>query len=193
MQIILLERIEKLGRIGDEVSVKTGFARNYLLPQKKALRATEANRKLFEAQRATIEAENARRRAEAEVEGQKLTGKSVVLIRQASDLGQLYGSVSSRDVAEALATDGGHVSKTQVVLDKPIKALGIHKVRLVLHADVTLDITVNVARSAEEAELQAKGVTLADMRDAEEAEAQADADAQAQADAGPPEDAEAVA
>ncbi|QCI79522.1 50S ribosomal protein L9 [Hankyongella ginsenosidimutans] len=189
MQVILLERIERLGTIGDEVTVKTGFARNYLLPQKKALRANEANRKLFVAQRAQIEADNAKRRTAAEQDAKALEGKTVVLIRQASELGQLYGSVSSRDVADALSEGAVKVSKTQVVLDKPIKTLGLHKVRLVLHPEVTLVIEANVARSAEEAELQAKGVTLADMQAAEDAEAQAEAQAQAEADAGPAEDA----
>lgn len=189
MQVILLERIERLGTIGDEVTVKTGFARNYLLPQKKALRANEANRKLFVAQRAQIEADNAKRRIAAEQDAKALEGKTVVLIRQASELGQLYGSVSSRDVADALSEGAVKVSKTQVVLDKPIKTLGLHKVRLVLHPEVTLVIEANVARSAEEAELQAKGVTLADMQAAEDAEAEAEAQAQAEADAGPAQDA----
>lgn len=189
MQVILLERIERLGTIGDEVTVKTGFARNYLLPQKKALRANDANRKLFVAQRVQIEADNAKRRTVAEQDAKALDGKTVVLIRQASELGQLYGSVSSRDVADALSEGAVKVSKTQVVLDKPIKTLGLHKVRLVLHPEVTLTIDANVARSAEEAELQAKGVTLADMQAAEDAEAHAEAEAQAEADAGPAEEA----
>ena len=184
MQVILLERIENLGGIGDEVVVRMGFARNYLLPQGKALRATDANRRVFEARRAQIEADNAKKRDEASADAGKLEGKSIVLIRQASDLGQLYGSVSNRDIADALTGDGGHVNKSQVVLDKPIKSLGLHQVRIVLHPEVSLTIEVNVARSADEAELQAKGITLADMREQEEAEARADAAEQAADDAG---------
>lgn len=192
MQLILLERIENLGHIGDEVTVKNGYGRNYLLPQKKALRATDANRKLFEAQRAQIEAENATRRDAAKAEAAGLEGKSVTLIRQSSDLGQLYGSVSNRDIADALAEGGAAVNKNQIVLDKPIKTLGLHTVRVSLHPEVSVNVQINVARSADEAVLQAKGISLADMREAEDAEAQAEADAQAADDAGPETDDDGV-
>ena len=170
MDVILLERVEKLGQIGDVVSVKAGFARNYLLPRKKALRANEANKKVFEANRATIEADNANRRTTAETEAGALDGKSIVLIRQASNTGQLYGSVSTRDVAEALAEDGVKVAKSAIVLARPIKNIGVHEVKVVLHAEVTRTITVNVARSPEEAELQAQGVdVMASMFERDEA------------------------
>ena len=170
MDVILLERVEKLGQIGDVVSVKAGFARNYLLPRKKALRANDANKKVFEANRATIEADNANRRTTAETEAGALDGKSIVLIRQASNTGQLYGSVSTRDVAEALAEDGVKVAKSAIVLARPIKNIGVHEVKVVLHAEVTRTITVNVARSPEEAELQAQGVdVMASMFERDEA------------------------
>src|SRR3989337_2921313 len=129
MEVILLERVEKLGGIGDVVSVKNGFARNYLLPNKKALRANESNRKLFEANRAKIEADNADRRAEAEKASKDVDGKSVQLIRQASNTGQLYGSVSARDIVDALETEGAKVTRNQVVLDRPIKAIGVHEIK----------------------------------------------------------------
>ena len=160
MDVILLERVEKLGGIGDVVSVKPGFARNYLLPRKKALRANESNRKVFEANRAQIESENAARKATAETDSKGIDGKSVTLIRQASNTGQLYGSVSVRDIAEALQADGVKVQKNQIVLDKPIKAIGVNTVKVALHPEVSVTITVNVARSPEEAELQAKGVDV---------------------------------
>ena len=160
MDVILLERVEKLGGIGDVVSVKPGFARNYLLPRKKALRANESNRKVFEANRAQIEADNATRRSTAETDAKGIDGKSVTLIRQASNTGQLYGSVSVRDIAEALEADGTKVQKNQIVLDKPIKAIGVNTVKVALHPEVSVTITVNVARSPEEAELQAKGVDV---------------------------------
>lgn len=160
MEVILLERIEKLGQIGDVVSVKPGFARNYLLPRKKALRANEANRKVFEANRAQIEADNAARRVTAETDSKGIDGKSVTLIRQASNTGQLYGSVAVRDIVEALAAEGIKVQKNQVVLDKPIKAIGVNAVKVALHPEVSVTITVNVARSPEEAELQAQGVDV---------------------------------
>ena len=170
MEVILLERVEKLGAIGDIVSVKNGYARNFLLPNKKALRSNAANRKVFEANRATIEADNAKRRDVAVTESKDIDGKTLTLIRQASNVGQLYGSVSARDLAELLAADGAHVNKSQIVLDKPIKALGIHDVRVVLHAEVSVTIKVNVARSPEEAELQAQGVNvMADMFERDEA------------------------
>ena len=160
MEVILLERVEKLGAIGDVVTVKNGFARNYLLPRKKALRANEANRKLFEANRGKIEADNAERRTEAEGRASGIDGKQIVLIRQASNTGQLYGSVSARDIVEALEADGAKVSKSQIVLDRPIKAIGMHEVRVVLHAEVAVTVKVNVARSPEEADLQAQGVDV---------------------------------
>jgi large subunit ribosomal protein L9 len=160
MDVILLERVEKLGGIGDVVSVKPGFARNFLLPRKKALRANEANRKVFEANRAQIEADNAARKATAEKDSKGVDGKSVTLIRQASNTGQLYGSVSVRDIVEALEAEGVKVQKNQVVLDKPIKAIGVNTVKVALHPEVSVTITVNVARSPEEAELQAQGVDV---------------------------------
>ena len=160
MDVILLERVEKLGAIGDVVSVKNGFARNYLLPNKKALRANEANKKVFEANRANIEAENAARRAEAEKDSKGVEGKTVILIRQASNSGQLYGSVSARDLAEALTEAGAKVTKSQIVLSKPIKTIGLYEVRVALHAEVNVTVKVNVARSPEEAELQSQGVDV---------------------------------
>src|SRR5881397_1189451 len=160
MEIILLERVEKLGGIGDVVKVKNGFARNFLLPNKKALRANEANRKLFEANRARIEADNADRRTDAEKAAKSVDGKSVQLIRQASNTGQLYGSVSARDIADALEAVGAKVAKSQVVLDRPIKAIGMHEVKVALHPEVSVTVKVNVARSPEEAELQAQGVDV---------------------------------
>ncbi len=160
MEVILLERVEKLGAIGDVVTVKNGFARNYLLPNKKALRANEANRKLFEANRAKIESDNADRRSEAEKAAKTVDGKSVQLIRQASNTGQLYGSVSARDIVDGLESQGAKVTKSQVLLDRPIKAIGMHEVRVALHPEVSVTIKVNVARSPEEAELQAQGVDV---------------------------------
>jgi large subunit ribosomal protein L9 len=160
MEVILLERVEKLGAIGDVVKVKDGFARNYLLPRKKALRANEANRKVFEANRARIEEDNASRRSDAEKAAKGVDGKSVKLIRQASNTGQLYGSVSARDIVELLDAEGAKVTKSQVVLDRPIKAIGMHEVKIALHPEVSVTVKVNVARSPEEAELQAQGVDV---------------------------------
>jgi large subunit ribosomal protein L9 len=160
MEVILLERVEKLGAIGDVVKVKDGFARNYLLPRKKALRANESNRKLFESNRARIEEENANRRSEAEKAAKGVEGKSVQLIRQASNTGQLYGSVSARDIVDALDAEGAKVTKSQVVLDRPIKAIGMHEVRIALHPEVAVTVKVNVARSPEEADLQAQGIDV---------------------------------
>jgi large subunit ribosomal protein L9 len=157
MDVILLERIEKLGTIGDVVKVKNGYARNFLLPRGKALRANESNRKVFEANREKIEATNAERRSGAEADATKIDGAKVQLIRQASNTGQLYGSVSARDLAEALETAGYKVAKNQIVLDKPIKAIGVQEVKIQLHPEVAVTVTVNVARSPEEAELQAQG------------------------------------
>ena len=170
MDVILLERVEKLGAIGDVVSVKNGFARNYLLPNKKALRANEANKKVFEANKATIVAENAARRDEAQAASKGVDGKTLTLIRQASNTGQLYGSVSARDLADLLGEDGTKVSKNQIVLDKPIKAIGLNVVKIQLHPEVAVTIKVNVARSPEEAELQAQGVdVMASMFERDEA------------------------
>ena len=169
MEVILLERVEKLGAIGDVVKVKDGFARNYLLPRKKALRANEANRKVFEANRARIEEDNASRRSDAEKAAKGVDGKSVKLIRQASNTGQLYGSVSARDIAEALEGVGAHVAKSQVVLDRPIKAIGVHDIKIALHPEVSVTVKVNVARSPEEADLQAQGIDVLQQMFEEEA------------------------
>ena len=160
MKVILLERVGRTGHIGDEVTVKDGFARNYLLPQHKALRATEANRKKFEVERASIEKRNAERREAAAGIASGLNGKTVIIIRQAGETGQLYGSVSSRDVAEALSADGYTVARSQVTLADPIKTVGLHSVPLHLHAEVAVSVNVNVARSEDEAERQAKGEDL---------------------------------
>ena len=170
MDVILLERVEKLGSIGDVVTVKNGFARNFLLPNKKALRANESNRKLFEANRARIETDNASKRGDAEIASKDVDGKSVILIRQASNVGALYGSVSARDIVEALDAEGAKVLKSQVILGKPIKNIGLHDVRVALHPEVNVTVKVNVARSPEEAELQAKGVdVMASMFERDEA------------------------
>jgi large subunit ribosomal protein L9 len=170
MDVILLERVEKLGAIGDVVTVKNGFARNFLLPRKKALRANDANKKVFEANRAQIEADNAARRGDAEKASKGIDGKTLTLIRQASNTGQLYGSVSARDLAELLAEDGTKVAKNQIVLDKPIKAIGMNDVKIQLHPEVAVTIKVNVARSPEEAELQSQGVdVMASMFERDEA------------------------
>jgi large subunit ribosomal protein L9 len=164
MDVILLERIEKLGAIGDVVKVKNGYARNFLLPNGKALRANESNRKVFETNREKIEADNAQRRTAAEKDSKGIEGATIQLIRQASNTGQLYGSVSARDLSDALEADGHKVGRNNIVLDRPIKALGMHDVRVSLHPEVSVTIHVNVARSPEEAELQAKGVdVMADM------------------------------
>jgi len=160
MQIILLERIEKLGAIGDVVSVKDGYARNYLLPNKKALRANEANKKVFEANRAKIESDNAERRSAAEANSGNVEGKQIVLIRASSNSGQLYGSVSVRDIVDGLNADGANVSKQMIVLERPIKTLGIFDVKVSLHPEVSVNVKVNVARSPDEAELQSQGVDV---------------------------------
>ncbi len=160
MEIILLERIEKLGTIGDVVTVKDGFARNYLLPGKKALRANEANRKLFEANKAKIVADNDARRGEAELHAVNVEGKSVVLIRASSNAGQLYGSVSVRDIVDALNADGAGIVKSMVVLERPIKTIGVTAVKVTLHPEVVVTVKVNVARSPDEAEQQAAGVDV---------------------------------
>jgi large subunit ribosomal protein L9 len=160
MEVILLERVEKLGAIGDVVKVKDGFARNFLLPNKKALRANDSNRKLFEANRSRIEKDNADKRGDAEKASKGVDGKTVQLIRQASNVGHLYGSVSARDIVEALEGVGATVTKSQVVLDRPIKAIGVHEVKIALHPEVAVTVKVNVARSPEEADLQAQGVDV---------------------------------
>ncbi|HSR54825.1 MAG TPA: 50S ribosomal protein L9 [Alphaproteobacteria bacterium] len=168
MEVILLERVEKLGEMGDVVNVKPGFARNYLLPQSKALRATPQNRESFESRRAELEAANAERRSSAEKVADGIAGASVVLVRQASDAGQLYGSVRPRDIANALNEQGAEVDRTQVKLDAPIKVIGLHTVRIAVHPEVVVEITANVARSEDEAELQAQGKSLVDEDVAEE-------------------------
>lgn len=168
MQVILLERVEKLGTIGDEVKVKNGFGRNFLIPQGKALLANDANRARFEREREAIEARNAEARSAAESTGDSLGGVSLILIRQSGDTGQLYGSVSARDIAEA-ATEAGHkVAKSQVRLDAPIKTLGIFDVGVRLHAEVRVTIQVNVARSEQEAERQAAGENIIEALAAEQ-------------------------
>lgn len=157
MKVILLERVERLGGLGDVVTVKDGFARNFLLPRSKALRATSDNLKVFESRRSDIEADNAKERDAASRAGEKLEGSSYVMIRQAGESGHLYGSVSGRDVADAVNSAGGKVERSMVVLDRPIKMLGVHPVRLRLHPEVVVTVNVNVARSQDEADRQARG------------------------------------
>lgn len=174
MEVVLLERVEKLGQMGDVVSVKDGYARNYLLPQSKALRATKANMAHFETQRAQLEARNLEMKKEAEAVAEKLDGQQFIIIRSASEAGSLYGSVTSRDAAD-MATEGGFtISKGQVVLERPVKELGLHTMKVVLHPEVSAEITINVARSEEEAELQASGKSIQELRAEEEAEADFD-------------------
>ncbi len=158
IELILLERVEKLGQMGQLVKVKPGFARNYLLPQRKALRATKENLSYFENQRAQLEANNLQRKAEASEVGAKLEGLTIVLVRQAGENGQLYGSVSARDVAAAVTEAGFTIERSQVVLERPIKNLGMHPVRIVLHPEVSVTVTANVAQSPEEAAMQARGI-----------------------------------
>ena len=160
MQVILLERVEKLGQIGDVVTVKDGFARNFLLPNKKALRSNAANLKVFEKNRESIVADNAARRGEAEIEAKSIDGITLTLIRQSSNTGQLYGSVAVRDLLDALETEGHKVAKSAIVLNKPIKAIGLYEVKVTLHPEVAVTVKVNVARSPEEAEMQAQGVNV---------------------------------
>jgi len=174
MEVVLLERIEKLGQMGDVVSVKPGYARNFLLPQKKALRATKVNMARFETERAQLEARSLEARAEAEKVAEKLDRQRYIIIRQASDAGALYGSVTTRDVAEAATDAGFTIEKRQVILDRPVKELGIYEMRVSLHPEVSVTVEVNVARSQEEAELQAQGKTIQDLRSEEEAEAEVD-------------------
>lgn len=171
MQVILLERIENLGQMGDEVKVKNGFARNYLLPQNKALRANDINRKVFAAQRAQLEADNLKRKSEAEAVAEKLDGQTFTLIRQAGDRGQLYGSVSTRDIAEAITAGGFTVGRHQVPLDRPIKDIGLVPMTVILHPEVKVSVTINVARNEHEAERQALGEdVLTEEVEAERAE-----------------------
>ncbi|WP_397574932.1 50S ribosomal protein L9 [Sphingorhabdus sp.] len=176
MDIILLERVEKLGAIGDVVTVKDGYARNFLLPNKKALRANDANRKVFEANRAKIESDNATRREEAQKASGGVEGKQIVLIRAASQTGQLYGSVSVKDIVDGLTAQDAKVTKSMIVLERPIKTLGVFDVKVVLHPEVSVTVQVNVARSDDEAELQKDGVNvLEQMFEAEQAEIAAEA------------------
>ena len=174
MQVVLLERVAKLGQMGDVVNVKQGYARNYLLPQGKALRANDANLKQFETQRAQLEARNLEARKEAEAVGEKLDGQVFVVIRSASDAGSLYGSVTARDAAEVATAEGFSINRGQIVLHRPVKELGMHTMSVVLHPEVTVEININVARSAEEAELQASGKSIQDLP--AEADAAADYD-----------------
>jgi large subunit ribosomal protein L9 len=172
MQVILLERVAKLGQMGDVVSVKDGYARNYLLPQGKALRATEANVKAFEEQKAQLEARNLETRKEADALAEKLAGQQFIVIRSASDSGALYGSVTTRDAAQAATEAGFSVDRKQVELIRPIKELGLHQVTVRLHPEVEVEITLNVARSEEEAELQASGKSIQELAAEEEAAAE---------------------
>jgi large subunit ribosomal protein L9 len=165
MEVILLERVGRLGQMGDVVKVKDGYARNFLLPQGKALRATEANRKTFDSQRVQLEARNLELKTEAEGVAGRLDGQTFVSIRQAGDTGQLYGSVSTRDIADAISAGGFSIDRRQVLLDRPIKALGLHEVRVALHPEVLVKVSINVARSADEAERQARGEDVTLIRD----------------------------
>jgi len=174
MQVILLERVEKLGQMGDEVKVKDGFARNYLLPKKKALRATDANREYFKTQKAQLEARNLSQKKDAESISGKLAGKTFAMLRQAGDRGQLYGSVSPRDIADVVTAGGFNISRNQVPVDKAIKMIGLHEVNVVLHPEVRVKITINVARTEDEADRQARGEdVLAEAVEEEAAEAPA--------------------
>lgn len=174
VELILLQRVEKLGQMGDVVRVKPGYARNFLLPQKKALRANKANREQFETQRAQLEALNLRKREEAERLAERIGEMSVTIIRQASDSGNLYGSVSARDIADGCIAGGLTIERNQVVLDQPIKTLGLSKVRVVLHPEVSIQVTANVARSVEEAEKQARGERIGQDQEDEDAAAAQD-------------------
>ncbi|MEZ5855259.1 MAG: 50S ribosomal protein L9 [Hyphomicrobiaceae bacterium] len=167
MQVILLERIGRLGQMGDVVKVRDGYARNFLLPLGKALRATEENRKQFESQRAHLEAHNLELKAEAEAVASRLEGQAFTAIRQAGDTGQLYGSVSTRDIAEVITAGGFTVERRQILLDKPIKALGLHDIRIQLHPEVVVTASLNVARTADEADRQARGEDVTVIRDEE--------------------------
>lgn len=186
IELILLERVEKLGQMGQLVKVRPGFARNYLLPQKKAMRATKENLAFFETQRAQLEASNLQRKSEASEVAAKLEGLTVVLVRQAGESGQLYGSVSARDIAEAVTAAGFTIEKRQVVLERPIKNLGLHPVRIVLHPEVSVMITANVAQSAEEAAMQARGIDPLRLADEEDFDDDRTAPASAQANEASP-------
>jgi large subunit ribosomal protein L9 len=175
MKVILLERVERLGALGDVVTVKDGFARNFLLPNSKALRANAENLKVFESRRGDIEASNAKARDVASKSGDKLDGSSYIMIRQAGESGHLYGSVSGRDVAEAVTAEGGKVERSMVVLDKPIKTLGVHPVRVRLHPEVTITVNINIARSQDEAERQARGENVITSQFEEDRAADAEA------------------
>jgi large subunit ribosomal protein L9 len=168
VELILLQRVEKLGQMGELVRVKPGYARNYLLPQKKAMRATKENLAYFETQRTQLEANNLHRKSEAGEIGEKVDGLSVVLIRQAGESGQLYGSVAARDLAEAVTAAGFTVDKRQIVLERPIKSLGLHPVRVMLHPEVGVTVTANVAQSEEGARMQAAGINPLALRDDDE-------------------------
>jgi large subunit ribosomal protein L9 len=184
LDVILLERVENLGQMGQVVRVRPGFARNFLLPQKKAMRATKENLAYFEKQRAQLEAQNLTRRKEAEQVADKLNGLKVVLIRQAGESGQLYGSVSARDLSDAVTDAGFTITRGQIVLEKPIKTLGLFPLKVVLHPEVSVQVTANIAQSAEEAEMQAQGIDplkLAAEAAAREAEEQRQAAASAAA------------
>jgi large subunit ribosomal protein L9 len=186
MQVILLERVEKLGQMGDEVRVKDGFARNYLLPKKKALRATKANREYFQTQKAQLEARNLERKKDAEAVASKLADKSFVMLRQAGDRGQLYGSVSPRDIADVITAGGYSISRTQVPVDKAIKTIGMHEISVVLHPEVRIHVTINVARTEDEAERQARGEdVLAEIAEEQPQEAAPSAEGMFEEGAGP--------
>ncbi|MEM9014126.1 MAG: 50S ribosomal protein L9 [Pseudomonadota bacterium] len=175
MEVILLERVENVGQMGDVVRVKPGFARNYLLPQKKALRANDANKKVFETRRAELEARNLDRENEARAAAEKIDGRSFIVIRQASEAGVLYGSVSNRDIADAASEDGVHIERSQVRIDKPLKSIGIFPVRISLHADVSASVEINIARSEDEAERQARGENVLAISRDEDAEGEDEA------------------
>ena len=175
MKVILLERVERLGSLGDIVTVKDGFARNFLLPRSKALRANSANMKVFESRRSDIEASNEKAREAAAKSGDKLDGASYVMIRQAGESGHLYGSVSGRDVADAVNAEGGKVDRAMVILDKPIKTLGVHAVKVRLHPEVTVTVNINIARSADEADRQSRGENVITSQFEEERAADAEA------------------
>ena len=175
MKVILLERVERLGALGDVVNVKDGFARNFLLPRSKALRANSANLKVFEGQRHEIEERNTKAREAASKSGEGLDGTSYILIRQAGETGQLYGSVSGRDVADVVNAEGGKIDRSMVVLDKPIKTLGVHEVKVKLHAEVTVSVKINIARSQDEAERQSRGENVISSQFEEDARLDAEA------------------
>ncbi len=176
MHVILLERVSNLGQMGDEVRVRDGYARNFLLPQGKAMRSNEANRKRFEAQRAQLEARNLERRNEAAAVAEKLDGQAFIIVRQAAETGQLYGSVTPRDLAETMTENGFSVSRSQVQLGQPIKTIGLHNVAIGLHPEVSATVVVNVARSADEAERQARGEDVTRFGEAEELAEEAEAE-----------------